>query len=107
MRRNRRQQRTIPREGDLIIDGRLRARLLGLHLLDIDAQIVVAQARTAVVVTAVGPQGRAGSGRVGEHERHRRIGMSPDAPAPPELAHAVRLIAEGSKLLDEAAPVRR
>jgi hypothetical protein len=105
VRRNRRQQ-TIPREGDLIIDGRLRARLLGVHLLDIDARIVVAPARTAVAVAAVGPQGRAGSGREGEHVLHRRMAMSPDAPAAPELAHAVRLIAEGSKLLDQAAPVR-
>ena len=105
MRRSRRQQPTIPRAGDLIIDGRLRARLLGLHLLDIDAQIVVAPARP-VAVAAVGSQGRAGSGRHGEHEMQRRNGIAPDAPAPPELAHAVRLIAEGSKLLDEAARVR-
>ena len=106
MRRSRRQQPTIPREGDLIIDGRLRARLLGLHLLDIDAQIIVAPARTAPAVAVVGTPGRAGSGRDGKPEIHRRIAISPDAPAPPELAHAVRLIAEGSKLLNEAARVR-
>ena len=83
----------------------MRARLLGLHLLDIDAQIVVAPARTAVAVSAVGSQGGAGSGRDGDRDL-RRIAISPDAAAPPELAHAVRLIAEGSKLLDEAAPAR-
>ena len=105
MRRSRRQQPTTPRQGDLIIDGRLRARLLGLHLLDIDAQIIVAPARTAVAVAAVGSQGRAGSGPDGDPAMHRRIAISPEAPAPPELAHAVRLIAEGSKLLDEAARV--
>jgi hypothetical protein len=106
VRRSRRRQPTIPREGDLIIDGRVRARLLGLHLLDIDAQIVVAPARTAVAVSTVGSQGRAGSGRDGDREMHRRFAISPDAAAPPELAHAVRLIAEGSKLLDEAGPAR-
>jgi hypothetical protein len=36
----------------------------------------------------------------------RRIGMSPDASAPPELAYAARLIAEGSNLLDEATRAR-
>ena len=105
MRRSR-QQPTVPREGDLIIDGRLRARLLGVHLLDIDARIVVAPARTAVAVAAVGSPDRAGSGRDGEHAMHRRTRISADAPAQPELADAVRLIAEGSKLLDEAARVR-
>ena len=104
MRRSR-QQPTVPREGDLIIDGRLRARLLGVHLLDIDARIVVAPARTAVAVAAVGSPDRAGSGD-GEHAMHRRTRISADAPAQPELADAVRLIAEGSKLLDEAARVR-
>ena len=103
MRRSRRQQQpTIPREGDLIIDARVRARLLGLHLLDIDAQIVVAPARPALTVTAVGARDRAVPGRDGDQAMQRRIDITSDAPAPPELADAVRLIAEGSNLLDQA-----
>jgi len=102
VRRSRRQPPTIPREGDLIIDARLRARLLGLHLLDIDAQIVVAPARPPLTVTAVGARDRAVPGRDGDQAMQRRIDMTSDAPAPPELADAMRLIAEGSNLLDEA-----
>ena len=109
MRRRRRFAVTTPREGDLIIDARVRARLLGLHLLDIDAQIVVAPARTAPTLVPVGVRGREGSGRAGTsggHEMQRRIAIPPDASAPPELAYAARLIAEGSNLLDEATRAR-
>ena len=103
MRRSRRGQPVVPREGDLVIDGRLRARLLGLHLLDIDAHVVVAPARPALTVRALGSAATA-SGRQDRRALHGRIGSVPDTPAP-ELAYAVRLIAEGSSLLDEAAHI--
>jgi hypothetical protein len=105
VRRSRRRQPVIPREGDLVIDGRLRARLLGLHLLDIDTRFVVASARPAVTMPTVGTRGRAGVDRR-EHATHRPVGVSPGAPALPELTDAVRLIAEGSNLLDEATRVK-
>jgi hypothetical protein len=105
--RRRRPQPTAPRNGDLIIDARVRARLLRLPLLDIDAQIVVAPARASVLpVAAVHSPSRASSDRESRPEQHRPRAISPDAPAPPELAHAMRLIREGSTLLDEAARVR-
>ena len=45
-RRGRRAERLpVGRLGDRVIDGRVRARLLGLPLLDIDAHVVVATAR--------------------------------------------------------------
>ena len=109
MRRSRLRQVRTPRQGDLVIDGRLRARLLGLHLLDIDAQIVVAPARTAPTLAAVGARSRAassGDGASGKPEMQRRVGTPPGASAPPELAYAARLIAEGSNLLDEATRAR-
>lgn len=109
MRRSRHRQVRTPRQGDLIIDGRVRARLLGLRLLDIDAQIIVAPVRTAPTLAAVGVRGRArsgGDGASGNHEMQRSIRTPPGASAPPELAYAARLIAEGSNLLDEAARVR-
>jgi hypothetical protein len=98
-----------PRQGDLVIDARVRARLLGLHLLDIDAQIVVAPARSAPTLAAAGTRrggGSGGDGASGPQEMQRRIGISSDSPAPPELAYAARLIAEGSNLLDEATRAR-
>lgn len=95
----------VPREGDLVIDGRLRARLLGLRLLEIDAHVVVAPARPALMVRAVGSAGPARPGSDSERGVYRRIGSGPDALAPPELAYAVHLIAEGSNLLDEASHV--
>ena len=60
-------------KGDLIIDARVRARLLGLHLLDIDAQIVAAPARTAPTLVPVGGAGqpRAAPVRPGGHQMQR------------------------------------
>ena len=86
-----------PREGDIVIDGRLRARLLGLRLLEIDAHVVVAPARTAPIVQALSAPARQGG-----HGTDRRIVTGSDAASPPELAYAARLIAEGSDLLAQA-----
>ena len=101
MRRGGHREQKAPRPGDLVIDGRLRARLLGLHLLDIDAHVIVAPARTPPIVRRVGSSGRAGTDRAGEPDVRQRLAIGPDGSLP-ELAYAVRLIAEGSSLLDEA-----
>jgi hypothetical protein len=95
-RRGRRADRppVVVRGGDRVIDARVRARLLGLPLLDIDAQIVVATAREGTEATLIGPD-----------ERARRP-VRTDGAAPPGLAHAVRLLAEGSSALDAARRLR-
>jgi hypothetical protein len=92
MRRRGRRALRLPvvRRGDMIVDGRVQARLLGLPLLDIDAHVVVA---------------RAGDGTApGVIETDERVlgGLRADGSAPPELARAVRLLAEGSSALDDA-----
>jgi hypothetical protein len=102
MSRGRGREQRAARPGDLVIDGRLRARLLGLPLLEIDAHVVVAAARTPRAVRGAGAPSLTGTGRASEPGVQRRIVSGPDGPAPPELAYAVRLIAEGSSLLDEA-----
>jgi hypothetical protein len=79
------------RDGDLVVDARIHARLLGMPLLAIDARIVVAPARPALTVPA---------------RPIPILSRSPDgdrSAAVPELARALRLIAEGSSLLDEAS----
>jgi hypothetical protein len=84
----------VVREGDTVIDGRVRARLLGLPLLDIDAHVVVATARE-------------GSGRgVIERDQLALQTVRADGSARPELARAVRLLAEGSSALDDARRLR-
>jgi hypothetical protein len=87
------------RRGDRVIDARVQARLLGLHLLDIDAQVIVATARDGTtehepVTAATGRAGRSRDGR-----------LPPDG-STPELARAVRLLAEGSNALDDARRLR-
>jgi hypothetical protein len=84
----------VPRRGDTVIDGRVRARLLGLTLLELDAHVVVATASGAPAVGASRPaQGTRAVARADGH-------------APPELARAVRLLAEGSTALDDARRIR-
>ena len=90
-RRGRRAERLpVVRRGDRVIDGRVRARLLGLPLLDIDAHVVVATA------------GEGGGGRMIESHEPMLRAAPADGAAPPELARAVRLLAEGSSALDDA-----
>lgn len=86
----------VPQPGDLVIDGRVRARLLGLHLLDLEAHVVVGSARpvprTRAAETdgvAVIPDG----------------GRAVDRDALP-LAQAQRLLAEGSTVLADARRIR-
>jgi hypothetical protein len=84
----------VVRRGDRVIDGRLRARLLGLPLLDIDAHVVVATARET-----------SGATLIGSYQPPPQA-VPADGSAPPELARAVRLLAEGSSTLDDARQLR-
>jgi hypothetical protein len=97
-RRGRRGDRLqIVRRGDTVIDGRIRARLLGLPLLDLDAHVVVSTARDGTgrdVIEANEPALPAA----------RPVGA--DGPSPPELVRAVRLLAEGTSALDDARRLR-
>ena len=86
MRRRARRAPVAVREGDTVIDARVRARLLGMPLLEIDAQVVVAPQRRAVA--------HAGA-------REARV-LPTDGGAPPQLGRAVRLLAEGSQALEDA-----
>jgi hypothetical protein len=82
----------VPHPGDLVIDGHVRARLLGLRLLELDAHIVVGNAP------------RASSGRPAPFDgaaRAVRTGQPADPDTLP-LAQAQRLLAEGSTVLAEA-----
>jgi hypothetical protein len=87
----------IVRRGDHVIDGRIRARLLGLPLLDLDAHVVVSTARD-------------GTGRdvidVGEPALRAARPVRADGAVPPELVRAVRLLAEGTSALDDARRLR-
>ena len=98
MRRRGRHTQRLPvvRRGDRVIDGHVRARLLGMPLLDLDAHVVVATARdgTGDVIDAGAPVRRA--------VRDVRA----DGSAPPELVRAVRLLAEGTSALDDARRLR-
>jgi hypothetical protein len=80
-----------------VIDGRIRARLLGMPLLDVDAHVVVSTARD-------------GTGRdvieAGEPAPRSALPVRADGTAPPELVRAVRLLAEGRSALDDARRLR-
>jgi hypothetical protein len=90
-------QHPIVRRGDRVIDGRIRARLLGLPLLDLDAHVVVSTAWDGTsrdVIEADKPILRAARP------------VRADGTAPPELVRAVRLLAEGTTALDDARRLR-
>jgi hypothetical protein len=98
MRRRVRRTERVPvvRRGDRVIDGRIRARLLGLPLLDLDAHVVVATARDGSRRDVI----EAGEPRL------RAVRPGVDGAAPPELVRAVRLLAEGTSALDDARRLR-
>ena len=88
----------VPQPGDLVIDGHVRARLLGLQLLELEAHVVVG---TAPPVPAATPAAEAD----GAHGRSRRPARPVDRDALP-LARAQRLLAEGSTVLADARRIR-
>ena len=99
MRRRGRHTQRLPvvRRGDRVIDGRVRARLLGLPLLDLEAHVVVATARDGTVRDVI---------EADEPALRAARPVRADGAAPPELARAVRLLAEGSSALDDARRLR-
>ena len=113
--RRRRSGSTFPAaaEGDLVIDGSIRARLLGLPLLDIDAHVVVGPARTRPVATAASPdQARSRrADRATALPSARTAGLvdgtGPNGSRPSPLGRAMRLLGEGSTALDDARRIRR
>ena len=83
----------VPQPGDLVIDGHVRARLLGLRLLELDAHVVVGSARTRPAATrAAGGDGARGVVTAGEAVGRDAL----------PLARAQRLLVEGSSVLAEA-----
>lgn len=115
-----RRQPVAEREGDLVVRGRVHARLLGVPLLDIDAHVVVTPARpplgarrggllspgrrpittTATIVTDDGDDDGDEAGR--PLRRRPVVGLA----RPVRLARADDLIAESASLLDEASRIR-
>jgi hypothetical protein len=83
----------VPHPGDLVIDGNVQARLLGLRLLELDAHVVVGNAHAWPAATpAAGVDGAREVVTAGE---------AVDRDALP-LARAQRLLVEGSSVLAEA-----
>lgn len=90
--RGRRGALAVPQPGDLVIDGQVRARLLGLPLLDLDLHVVLGNAPPrAAAVRAAGVDGATEVIAVGE------AGDGSRDPLP--LARAQQLLAEGSTVL--------
>jgi hypothetical protein len=98
MRRRGRARRAlaVPHPGDVVIDGHVRARLLGLHLLDLEAHIVVGSARPVPKPSAAETDGATAIADTGR---------AVDREALP-LARAQRLVAEGSTVLADARRIR-
>jgi hypothetical protein len=120
-------QPVVEHEGDLVIHGRVHARLLRVPLLDIDAHVVVTPARPAlgsghrarlppgrrpITTTATMDPEPGGANQDGDGgSRHRSAPASRPRPVaglarPARLARADDLIAESASLLDEASRIR-
>jgi hypothetical protein len=91
----------VARDGDKVIDGRVSARLLGLHLLELEAHVVVATARARPATASPAPSPGAGGAREG------RLPPATDGARPHALSRAVRLLGEGSSALDDARRIHR
>lgn len=87
-------------QNNIVIAAFVRAKLLGIKLLTLDARIVLAPEDADSDIVAVAA-------------RARRVNASVDRPTPrlavgqrADLAYAVKLLEEGSKSLNEARAVR-
>ena len=89
--RGRRGALAVPQPGDLVIDGQVRARLLGLPLLDLDLHVVLGNAPPRAAAGVDGVDGATEVIAVGE------AGDGSRDPLP--LARAQQLLAEGSTVL--------
>lgn len=110
-------------DGDLVIDGRIRARLVGLPLLDLDAHVVVGTARVrptgsrsltpaatprpARGAAVASPAGRTPAGRAPVGYARVESDAGADGHPSSALGRAVRLLGEGSTALDDARRIRR
>jgi hypothetical protein len=82
----------------MVIDGRVRARLLGVRLLELEAHVIVATARVRPVTSTPSAYPAVPDGRVP---------LATDGAAPHALSRAVRLLGEGSSALDDARRIHR
>jgi hypothetical protein len=97
---NDRRLRDRPGGQNIVIAAFVRAKLLGIKLLTLDARIVLAPEDADADIVAVA-------------SRARRVNALVDRPVPrlavgqrADLAYAVRLLEEGSKSLNEARAIR-
>ena len=95
--------------GDTVIDGHIRARLLGLHLLELDAHVVVGTAGSAggrrdapIDAASRGAQDVA----LPTATDRARSGPPPNGRDALPLAQARRLLADGSTVLEGARRIR-
>ena len=111
MRRRGRRAPALPREGDIVIDGHVRARLLGMKLLDLDAHVVVgtasapivAGADTGVTRGALAPPPPGGGRAPIEVDGDRAPARDPRSLP---LARARELLTEGTTVLAAARRIR-
>jgi hypothetical protein len=103
----------LAREGDLVIDGRIQARLLRMRLLDLDAHVVVTPARPPLTARGVRPvPAREVVPRSAARDHghaappRRRPSLGPGRATAPALGRAEQLIAEAGSIIDEASRLR-
>ena len=105
--RRRRRRAAVAHPGDMVIDGHVEARLLGVRLLELDAHVVVGNAtarrpRPGVVLAGAAPAvPRPARAERPEQRPPLEVTRSTraDGRDPLPLARAQRLVAEGSTVL--------
>jgi hypothetical protein len=109
-RRGPRRPPAAPGKGDLVVDARIRARLLGLHLLDLDARVIARTAgeETQVAATAIPADSTENTPTRDQVQLPvRPVAEGVGSPGRPALSRAAQLLDEGSSALGDARRVRR
>ena len=89
---------SLPRPGDMGIRALVRARLLGLQILTLDAQVIVAkQPPEAASPALAGP-----SERLGRSAAQALAGRVPEPRSGNRLAHAAVLLEQGAQTLEHS-----
>jgi hypothetical protein len=98
----RRARPDLEQDGEVVVRAVVQARLLGLHILSLDARVVVGRSADPVTALCPDPTARSTTQRLASPARAVRQVHDGNAPSTPDLSHAVELLAYVAETLERS-----